>query len=307
MSLLVVTTLISCSTSDDVSPSGKRVYVFSAIGERDSIPVLEVAGENDTPDVAPQTRALFIGGSAGNNYIFLWDKSDMAKVYKDNAHVGTLTPVSKGDQHSELTGELTGDFSVGDELLVCTPSADMNFIGQDGTLGTLSTKYCHMSTNVKVKSVQDGKVTTEPLIFSNRHAYGAFKFKSDQDSVFLHVKQLTIHVNSGLLVASRTADGTTTHVSDLVINLPKESKSNDYPNIVYVAILNDYTGKDTYSFTVVDKNDKTYIGQSINALLSRGVVTTANRFAACTTVDVGTQTSIMPPEGDDPDVKDVTL
>lgn len=149
-------------------------------------------------------------------------------------------------------------------------------------------------------------INTDPIMLMNRHSYAMLKFRDDQTKVYLHVKQLTIHAESGKLVTYRGADGYTEY-GDLVINLPLETNSNDYPNIVYVALLNEKEGQDSYTYTIVDKDGKKYTGKSAHKKeYLVGDVAAINRNVVCVSVDLGLQTGITPPENNDVGGENVT-
>jgi hypothetical protein len=264
--------------------------------------------EDSTDNADDATRSLFVGGQSGTNFIKLWDNSDVVQVYKAGTYVGTLIPDNKGNQFSTLSGTLTGDFAEGDELTLYMPSPNLDYIGQNGNIGTMSSYFDFMQTTAKVASVEDGKVTTDAIKFESVQAYLYVRFK-DENNKLLHIKQVQIRAKNAMLVAQKTLDGTTTYTNQLEINTSVvSSQINDYPTEVYIAIKNDYTKKDTYAFTVIGADGKTYKGAStLSAKLAVGGLSSTNSAIRCSEVDVQTQTAITPPESDDPDVQQVTL
>ena len=305
ISLLAAAALWGCSSADD-PPSPDRTWKASLMASKLDIQIENLEDSTDNADDA--TRSLFVGGQSGTNFIKLWDNSDVVQVYKAGTYVGTLIPDNKGNQFSTLSGTLTGDFAEGDELTLYMPSGDLDYTGQDGTIGTMSSYFDYMQTTAKVASVEDGKVTTDAIKFESVQAYLFVRFR-DENNKLLHIKQVQIRAKNAKLVAQKTMDGTTTYTSQLEVNTSVvSSQINDYPTEVYIAIKNDYTKKETYAFTVVGADGKTYKGSStLSATLKIGGLTLANIPARCSEVDVQPQTAITPPESDEPDVQQVTL
>jgi hypothetical protein len=131
----------------------------------------------------------------------------------------------------------------------------------------------------------------------------------DENRKFLHVKQVIITAASGMFVAERTMDGTTTYTSTLTINTKLESTNiQDYPADVWITMLNDYPGKDQLTYTIKTTDDKIWKGKSIHSFQTvPGYFTTNRRMFICSTVDVTSETSITPPDSDEPEVNDLTL
>ena len=261
LSVLVVS-FYGCSNSDDFGNEADQQYNFS------------VQAIKESGDV--QTRALFLGGNNSNRFYSLWDSGDKANVYKEGTFVGNLTPAHVGETTTELVGILSGSYAVNDMLDVYVPSATMDFTGQKGTVGDLSSKHSFMMKTAKVISVSGTDVTTEKLEFVSRQCYVHFQF-TDADGVRLHVEQLIISAASGKLVLTKTKEGDTTY-GDLEINLDKEN--GEYPSDVYVALHNDSGAKDVYNFTVKADGYTYYSTESaakINANLQDGHSYNANK------------------------------
>lgn len=304
--LLIVATLWGCSTADDSPLSSNRTWNASLMASKLDIQIENLEDSTDNADDA--TRSLFVGGQSGTNFIKLWDNSDVVQVYKAGTYVGTLIPDNKGNQRSTLSGTLTGDFAVGDELTLYMPSGDLDYTGQDGTIGTMSSYFDYMKTTAKVASVEDGKVTTDAIKFESVQAYLLLRFK-DEDGKLLHIKEVQITTKNAKLVTQQPMNGTASYTGTLTIITPHVSNQiDDYPTEVYVAIKNDYTKKETHAFTVIATDGKTYKSISnMSATLTVGGLTIANIAVRCSNPDIQTQTAITPPESDDPDVQQVTL
>ena len=227
----LVASFWGCSNSDDVGDETAR-YNLTVLATKDS-------GEIET-------RALLLGGNTGTRFCTIWDSGDKAEVYKDGVHVGTLYPNTIGQLKTELSGTLTGSFSVGDYLDVYVPETTMDFDNQKGTLGDVSSKHSFVYQSARVTGVSGSTITIEELEFVSRQCYLRFQFM-DEDGVRLHVEQLKIEAASGKLVLTKTKEGVTTY-GDLVINL--EKVNGEYPSEIYVALHNDLGAKDVYNFTV---------------------------------------------------------
>lgn len=304
--LLAAATLWGCSAADDLPLSSGHVWEASMMASKLD---LEIENLEDSTDNSREiTRSLFVGGQSGNRFIKLWDNADVAQVYKNGVYVGTLVPDIKGNLYSTLSGTLTGSFAVGDELTLYMPSGDLDYTGQDGTIGTMSSYFDFMKTTTKVASVEGGKVTTEELQFVSIQAYLWLRFR-DENNKLLHVKQVRIRAKNAKLVAQKTMNGTATYTNELVINTPLvNSATDDYPTDIYISLLNDYTKKETYAFTVTATDGKIYKSKTnMSATLPIGTLSSSVVAVRCTEPDVQTQTAITPPESDDPDVQQVTL
>ena len=304
--LLVVAALLWGCTADDSTLSSDRTWKASMMASKLDIQIENL--EDSTENAGEGTRSLFVGGQSGKNFIKLWDNSDVVQVYKAGTYVGTLIPDNKGNQYSTLSGTLTGSFAEGDELTLYMPSGELDYTGQDGTVGTMSTYFDFMQTKTKVVSVDGGNVTTESIKFESVQAYLFVRFR-DENNKLLHVKQVQIRAKNAKLVAHQTMGGTATYTNQLEINTPVVSSNiDDYPTELYIAIKNDYKKKETYAFTVIGADGKTYKSSaSLSATLTVGGLGTTNTAVRCSEVDVQAQTAITPPESDDPDVQQVTL
>lgn len=304
--LLAVVALWGCSAADDMPSSTDRVWNASFVASKLDLEINNL--EDSTDGDEESTRSLYVGGQSGNYFIKLWDNSDVVQVYKDGTYVGTLIPNNKGNQFSTLSGTLEGSFTIGDELTLYMPSADLDYTGQDGTIGTMSTYFDYMQTTAKVDSIVDGKVFTNELKFASVQAYFWIRFR-DENNKLLHVKEVQLRAKNAKLVAQKSKDGTTTYTNQLVVTTPVVNQQiDDYPTDIYIAVLNDYKKKETYAFTVTASDGKTYKSVSnLSANLPVGSLSGTIIAVRCSSVDVDGQTSITPPESDEPDVQQVTL
>lgn len=303
---VVVAGFIACSAAD---VDNNQVYRECSL----TTAAMKLGGGvEDLEDVdQAMTRSLFIGGQTGYRFTSLWDVYDEAQVYYNGVQVGTLKPEETGLETTTLSGNLTGSFSQGNVLTLYMPSPNLNYEGQNGTLGDMARYFDYVSTTVAVSSVSGSTVTTDPLTFASLQSYLLLKFR-DANNSLLHVKKLTITAESGKIVLTKSLlDGTTTYTSDLVINTVKETTTvNDYPTDVYVSLLNECPSADKYTFTIEAQDGNIYKSKSaLKTLFLNGEFYIARRVTVCTTVDVEMSTGITPPVSDDADVdvQDIVL
>lgn len=240
-SFAVWTVFWGCSSADDGLADSHQWSVSTSVASKDSTFCM------DSCEVA--TRALFIGGASGVRYISLWDESDVVQVYRagtTTSSVGTMKPATTDVPTTQLTGTLSGTFSVGDDLDFYIPKANIDYTGQKGNL-TDMTNYAYMSSTVKIDQIgKKKKIYTKNVTFKSKQCYLRLRFV-DSDGIRLPVEQLTISTSSGMILLQKPLSGTVVH-GDLVINPVKENGA--YPIEVYVALHNDLGASDTYTFTV---------------------------------------------------------
>ena len=235
--LLTGYALFACSVDDNESLADAKVHTCQ----------MEVNATKDCGEV--ETRGFFFGGNNGTRFYVLWDQNDKGDVYYNDSKVGTCAPNSYGYVNSKLKGTIVGAFNVGDILKIYLPKADMEYIGQKGTLGDLSLNYVYMTATTMVSEVTSSGDFVDMMDTNFSHQQFFFRFRfSDSDNIRLPIEQLTIHAAGGKLVQKKNRDGSSVTYGDIIVTTEKDQ--NAYPNEVYVAIQNDYNGADTYSFTV---------------------------------------------------------
>ena len=200
------------------------------------------------------TRALSVGGNSGKTLYFNWAGGETMLVRNaSGGDAGTMTAtVNPGNTAiATIAGDVTGTYSVGDKVTYYYPSVEMDLTGQKGTIADLSKNFHYMSAPVTVKAVdaEQKAITMGGATFTRRYAVLRLRL-TDSDGNRLNVEELKISSTSGHLVKSVTADGTKTYYAaneELTITPDKEDGA--YPNEFFIALLNDYDNKDTYSFT----------------------------------------------------------
>ena len=298
----VVAALCGCSAGDNdevvVSGECEATGIASKMGG--------IAETIDINDLG--TRSIFFGGSNGSRFFLVWDELDEPMVYtKNGVFLGTFTPKEKGVSTTTLSGPLTGTFKAGDQLALYSPAYFCNFLGQNGTIASMSQKYSFMSATATVASVSGTTVTTSAMTFSSIVTYLAFIF-TDENGRLLHVKKLTITADQGTLAETMnliTDVNTTTN--EYVINTVTETSTDDYPTTVYVVINDLGTVKNTYTFTVLASDGKTYQAKNSLSFLFNvgGKAYFVRRQLECIDVEAGVSTGITPPTDEDVQIDDV--
>ena len=259
--LLAAAALVAaCSSSEEttakVSPpdADSRIWETTVTASRDSI--LGVADEQDA-----ETRAIFYGGN-GRRYAVLWDQGDVIHVYKGDNEVGTMSPLqsSWGNYRGTLSGELTGPFAAHEVLSLYLPSRDMNFSGQTGTIYNISSNYSYQTNTTTVEDAADNIAVLNDMHMSHRQAYYRCILQDADSDERLHASTLKIYGSSGQLVKTKAADGTTTYFTDEdPLTITAESELGEYPSELFVALLSDCDGNDTFRFKATVGTD-TYVG-----------------------------------------------
>jgi hypothetical protein len=259
--LLVVALLVaSCSGSEDSwvkeSPPDIQgnVWLASMNATNDSIEV----GEKDSNS---STRALFYGGNE-RRYYTLWDKGDVAHVYKGDDEVGTMSPPSAywGTLKARLEGSLTGEFAVNDVLGIYLPSRAMDFSGQSGSIYNLSSNYSYQQTTSTVTEASTGILSLSDVNPSHRQAYYRYVFADADNGSRIHPEVLEIYASGGKLVKTKAVDGTTTYFSDAdPMTITAIEEDGEYPAELFVALLSDNDDNDTFRFKVTTGSD-IYVG-----------------------------------------------
>lgn len=245
--------LYSCSSSDDfgidTKSSEARVWnVRLNTAVKDSIPADDAT-----------TRAVFVGGHT-NRFGSLWDQGDVVHVYQGGVKVeGELYPdeASYFTKAATLTGTLTGTFTEGETLRLYQPSLAMDFTGQTGTLQSASGKT-YQYGDVVVETTQNNTLTLSNVNLYYLMNYIQFILSDADTHERLHPTQLVVHAASGgEAVLTKDIEGNVT-TGDIVINLSKED--NEYPGIIYAALLNNENASVTYLLKATMENGDVYVG-----------------------------------------------
>ena len=244
--LSIVILLNGCTSSEDtaveVSPPNQT---WTAVGY----------AVKDT--LVDETRALFWGGNDGERYYNLWDEGDQILVYKDDVHVGTQIPTTYGRVNTDLTGTITGTYSVNDALKLYILGPEIDYTGQKGSIEDLSSHYAYMRANSTVSTVDADNhfVSMSAMSFQSLQTYVRFILMDNETGDRLHPKRLDVKaVSGGSAVAHIALDGTVTTTD--VLTITPEVKNGEYPGELFVSILNNEDAAVTYQM-------KAYVGDDV--------------------------------------------
>ena len=171
-----------------------------------------------------QTRAISVGGNNCHTLYTNWDDGDKVRVVQGTTKLEQLTAdVSAGNTaYATLTGTLTGTFNVGDELTLYYHDADLDYTGQTGTIGCVSTSKSFLTATSTVQQINQGTGTISNnggyLVMSNAsyspmQAYLDISF-TDDDSKALAITQLDIWTSGGKLVKTAPLGGEKTYATE---------------------------------------------------------------------------------------------
>lgn len=259
ISLACGAALVGCTSDEDMSsevqPAVSQQWNAVVHATLDSI-----NDGNGVSDVT--TRAIFYGGNT-SRFAKVWDKDDQVHVYKDDAEIGILTPLAEyyATKAAVLTGTMTGDFAVGDNLKLYMPSRVADYTGQTGSVNKLSNTYSYQeNTGATVAAVnKDGsKLSLSEVNMSHRQEYVWFVLTDEAGTTRLHPSRLDIHaISGGHIVESIAADGTITPCD--VLTVTPEADAGEYPGELFVALLNDGDNNVTFRLKATVGSD-IYVG-----------------------------------------------
>lgn len=227
------------------------------------------------------TKALWLDTSVNPNELkAYWKNTEHVKVFRNGTDAGTLD-VTPGSGEKPATATLTGTISVpgltvGDELLLMLPCDSWDYTGQNGSLAALETTYDYATATVTVSSINGSDVTTDGTAdFSNEQSVYRFSFTAGSA---LSVKELTITSANGSLVQSRawSAGAWSSTLGPLTVT-PASATSDP----LYVAIRNDQTAADTYTFTITGFDDALY---TATKLIPAGLLDAPGKFISAQNV-----------------------
>ena len=162
------------------------------------------------------TRAISVGGNNGQTLYTNWDANDAVEVVKGGVSVGTLhADVSAGNSaYATLTGTLTGTFAVNDEVTLYYHTAALDYTGQVGTLGGVSTNKSYLTATSTVKSVDGsgGFLSMSNAAFSPMQSYLELSFTDGISPI--DISRLDVWTDGGKMVKTKAIDGTTTYATE---------------------------------------------------------------------------------------------
>lgn len=156
------------------------------------------------------TKALSLDGKTLN---VKWTDTDQVSVFPESwatPAMGTLTAAASETGSTTLSGTISPEPSIGDNLNLLFPRAEWNYTGQKGILlsddGSIEKKYDYALATVEVDEVTGGEIiTTAPANFDSQQAI--VKFRLTDGTNPLAVNSLKIEASSNKLVANKSYRG----------------------------------------------------------------------------------------------------
>ena len=156
------------------------------------------------------TKALALDGKTLN---VKWAETDQVSVFPElwsRDPMGTLTAAASETGSTTLSGTISPEPSIGDNLNLLFPRAEWNYTGQKGILlsddGSIEKKYDYALATVEVDEVTGGEIiTTAPANFDSQQAI--VKFRLTDGTNPLAVNSLKIEASSNKLVANKSYRG----------------------------------------------------------------------------------------------------
>ena len=218
------------------------------------------------------TKALALDGTTLKGY---WKDGEKVSVYFGGTLLVTLeATVGSPNTSATLSGEIEKPEELGESssLMLLFPGRldeKWTYMDQDGSepteAGELSTGFDYATASLSVSSIDAGNkkiVTTGDAAFASQQSVYRFGFKVGGAGEAIAVKSFTISSNRNQIVRERTYNGSTwaSEVGSLTVT----SASDPSGNIYYVSLRNEnITLDDTYSFSVVGKDNALYEGSKV--------------------------------------------
>ena len=156
------------------------------------------------------TKALSLDGKTLN---VKWADTDQVSVFPESwatPAMGTLTAAASETGSTTLTGTISPEPSIGDNLNLLFPRAEWNYTDQKGILlgdeNSIEKKYDYATAQVTVSEVVGTTITTNTANFTSQQAI--VKFRLTYGGSPIAVDNLTISANSGKLVTKKSYKGT---------------------------------------------------------------------------------------------------
>ena len=254
--VMAAMTMTACSTEDDAATAK--------------------AGQTGTFQVSinvgpARTRAISVGGNDCHTLYTNWDNGDKVRVVQGTTKLEQLTAdVSAGNTaYATLTGTLTGSFNVGDELTLYYHDADLDYTGQTGTIGCVSTSKSFLTATSTVQQINQGTGTISDnggyLVMSNAsyspmQAYLDISF-TDDDSKALAITQLDIWTSGGKLVKTAPLGGEKTYATE---ESPLTVTPNAATDHFFLALRDEAGASNTIYFKATTANNAYIYSQESN-------------------------------------------
>ena len=206
---------------------------------------------------------------------------DHVYVYKSNGTLlGGVLNVTEGDgtANATLSGEITGDLDGVDQLKLVFPRTEWDYSTQYGLLkddeNSIESKFDYALATVDVTE-DNGKLTASAASFVNQQSIYRFSFKFG--GLDINTKNVVLSSSTNKIVATYNPFSSEKTYSPITLAMATATTEP-----VYAAIKHDGDADDTFSFTVIDNEGVTYMGEK--AIPS---ATFSNSFVSVKNVSLG--------------------
>lgn len=224
---------------------------------------------NATKSNGESTRGLSLDGTTLNQK---WNEGESITVIKKDgsnwSEIGTLTASASSNANTTLSGTVSAELNVNDELYLLFPRTTWDYTGQNGILYdesseiTIEKKYDYAQAIVYVTAIDGSNATVKRKDSEGYYHDGAIFVKEQAVTKFTFstpIKSVTISSTSGGLVQYCTLDpsgglGFCSTNGDLTIT------ASTNQSVFYVAIRSNTIDKDVYSFSAIDASNNHYVG-----------------------------------------------
>jgi len=260
ISLLLISTAMTSCSSDDKNGNTP---------EPPKIDKYKIVVNATKSSSISSTRGLILEGSTLNQN---WDEGEIITVIKKDGtnwtEIGTLTASSSSNENTTLSGIVSAELNVNDELYLIFPRTTWDYTGQNGILydesseTTIEKKYDYAQAIVYVTAIDGSNATVkrkdsegyyhDGAIFEKEQAITKFTFSTP-------IKSVTIKSTCGGLVQYYTLDpsgglGFYPTYGELTITALTDQTT------FYVAMRDNSDISDIYSFSATDAENNHYAG-----------------------------------------------
>lgn len=259
---------------------------------------LEASKGADQGDTGGQTKALDLVSGTPDRLDAYWKNTERVPVFKGDEMLGMLfVAPAEGVKPTSatLSGAITTtDLHENDNLMLMIPRDSWDYTGQPGTLASIETNYDYAVAAVTVDTIDGSLITTTTgASFANQQSIYRFGFKVGGE--YIDPKEFQVSASGGQLVQSVSYEGGAWTPLFGPLTVTPASAPGDH--FYYVAIRNDHTSDDTYTFTITGSDDALYMaskaipGSVLDApgkfISAKNITATQPRFspsAATTTI-----------------------
>lgn len=245
------------------------------------------------------TKALDLVSGTPDRLNAYWKDTEKVKVYKGGSFLGTLD-VTPAAETKPTTATLSGSITIaglnpGDILTLMIPRQTWSYTGQNGALtgsGSIEDTYDYATASVTIDTVDDVNnivTTTSGANFENQQSVYRFSFKEGGN--YIEPKAFTVSSANLSLASSIAWNGSAWASTYDEIEVTPASAAGDH--LYYVAIRNESTASDTYTFRITGSDDVLYVASQA---IPSGVLDTPGKFISAKNINA-TKTAMAPSPG----------